>query len=245
MGGRRAILGAACAALLGAATAHGDTQVIDSPTAQVLGHGQLRLDLGAGPEGSVLMGARVGLLERLDFGVSYGMQEVLGRGSVAYNPLPGVQVRALVLDVPRLPALALGFDSQGHGQWLEQRQRYERKSPGFYAVATQNLLVTSYQIQSSVSAGLGYSLEPSRQFMDLFFGGTQQLGRGLSLLLDYDFGLDDRAGIDADRGYLDFGMQWRFGSGNHARFLLRDLLGNYKGRGEVAREMEFYYNIQL
>src|SRR2546422_663177 len=157
MGGRRGFLWAACAATLCGATARGDTQIIDSPTAQVLGHGQIR----------------------------------------------------------------------------------------FYVVATQNLLATSYEMLTSLSGGIGYSLEPNRQSIDLFAGATQQLGKGLSLLFDYDFGLDDNANLDADRGYLDGGMQWRFGSGNHVRFLLRDLLGNYRGQGEVARELDFYYMMQL
>jgi len=245
MGGRRASLWAVAAFALGASTARGETQVIDSPTAQVLGHGQLRLELGAGPEGSVLAGARVGLIERFDFGISYGMQEVLGRGPIDVNPRPGVQLRALVLDSPGLPAVAFGFDSQGHGRWLRDKQRYERKSPGFFAVATQNLLVTSYEILTSLSGGVGYSLEPNRQSIDLFVGATQQLGRGIGVVVDYDFGLDDNANLDADRGYLDLGMQWRFGSGNHLRFLLRDLFGNYEGQGRVARELGFYYLLQL
>lgn len=243
MGGRVSFI----AIVLGvaAATAAADTHVIDSPTAMVPGHGQVRLEVGAGPEGSVLAGVRVGLFERMDFGLSYGMQEVLGRGDVEVNPRPGIQFHALVLDEPTLPAIGIGYDSQGRGRWIRDKDRYERKSTGFYAVATQNLLVTSYEILTSVSGGVGYSLEPNRQAIDFFFGMTQQFGRGLALLVDYDLGLDDDAGLDANRGYLDLGIQWRFGSGNHLRFLLRDLAGNYQAAGKIARELNFYYLVRL
>jgi hypothetical protein len=67
----------------------------------------------------------------------------------------------------------------------------------------------------------------------------------LGLLVDYDLSVDDDAGVDANRGYLDFGLQWRFGSGNHLRFLLRDLLGNFQGSGKIARELNFYYLVHL
>jgi hypothetical protein len=98
---------------------------------------------------------------------------------------------------------------------------------------------------SSVSGGVTYSLEPNRQGVDLYIGAQQSFGRGLSVLLDYDFGLDDDAGIDANRGYLDMGFQWRFGSGSAARFILRDLVGNYLGSGKVARELSFFYLVHL
>jgi len=38
-----------------------------------------------------------------------------------------------------LPALALGFDSQGKDGYLKDLDRYKIKSPGFYAVARQEL----------------------------------------------------------------------------------------------------------
>lgn len=244
MGGRT-VFRAAVVFLLLAGRTVADTHIIDSHTALVPAHGELALAIAAGPEGSVLTGATLGLIDRVSVGMSYGMSEVLGRGDLQPNPRPGFQIQALLLDDPELPAIALGFDSQGHGRWLEQYDRYERKSPGVYLVATQNLLTTSYDLLSAVNGGFSYSLEPNRQGLDVFLGASQSFGRGLSVLLDYDFGLDDAAGLDADRGYLDLGFQWRFGSGNNVRFLLRDLLGNYLGEGKVARELDFFYLVHL
>ncbi len=244
MGGRAFIMAAVLLAT-GACTAAADPYIIDSHTAMVPAHGEVRLGISAGPEGAVLTSASIGIVDRLMVGISYGMSEVLGRGSLEPYPRPGLQIHALLIDEPNLPAIGLGFDSQGHGQWLDDFQRYERRSPGVYAVLTQNLLVTSYELQSSVSGGVNYSIEPNRQGIDFFMGATQSLGRGFSVLLDYDFALDDAAGVDANRGYLDMGFQFRFGSGSNVRFLLRDLLGNYKNQGEVARELSFYYMLHV
>ncbi len=74
---------------------------------------------------------------------------------------------------------------------------------------------------------------------------SQMFGRGLGVLLDYDFALDDAAAVDANRGYLDLGIQWKFSGGSHVRFLLRDLFGNYGGQGKVARELNFFYLLHL
>lgn len=242
MGGRRGFL--AICFLAAAPAAHADSRIIDSHTAMVPAHGEVRLEIGAGPEGSVLTAANVGLFERLSIGISYGMAEVIGRGDVVANPRPGIQFHALVLDEPQLPAIGVGYDSQGHGAWIESLDRYERKSPGFYAVASQNLLVTSYDLLTTLSGGVNYSLEANRQAMDVYLGLTQMFGRGLGILLDYDLALDDAA-VDANRGYLDLGFQWKFGGGSHVRFLLRDLFGNYGGQGKVARELNFFYLLRL
>jgi len=245
MGGRAGSVASLIVLGVWATSGQADTRIIDSHTAMVPTHGEVRIEISAGPDGAVLSGASVGLFDRLAIGMSYGMSEVLGRGDVVANPRPGIQFHALILDEPKLPAIGVGYDSQGHGRWLDSLDRYERRSPGFYAVISQNLLVTSYDLLTSLNGGINYSLEPNRQAMDMFLGAEQTFGRGLALLLDYDFNLDDHAGLDGNRGYLDLGLQWRFGPGTALRFLLRDLLGNYQSEGKVARELGFFYMLHL
>lgn len=232
-------------AVLGSAPAwvFADTRVIDSPTAEPLGHGFMRWEIGVGAEGAVLSSVRVGLFERGQFGLAYGMLDVLGRGEVDANPRVGVLAELLLVDRVSLPAIALGFDSQGRGRWLDEHERYERKSHGFYAVATQNLAARSLPIVTSFSGGINFSMEGKKESFDLFVGMTQSFGRHFATMVDFDFGLDDR--LDADRGYLDLGFQWQFGGANHVRFVLRDLLGNQNDDGQVGRELNFFYLFRL
>jgi hypothetical protein len=220
-----------------------DTRVIDSPTAEPLGHGYMRWEVGVGAEGAVLSSVRVGVFERGQFGLAYGMLDVLGRGEVDANPRVGVLAEFLLLDQYGLPAIALGFDSQGRGRWLDEHDRYERKSHGFYAVATQHLAARSLPIVTSISGGINFSMEGKKESFDLFAGLTQNLGRHFAVMLDFDFGLDDR--LDADRGYFDLGFQGQFGNASHVRFVLRDLLGNQNGDGQVGRELNFFYLFRL
>jgi hypothetical protein len=232
------VLLASAFAWTGAARA--DTRIIDDPTAEPLGRGFLRWEIGAGPEGSVLTSLGVGVLDRLQFGLSYGLQELIGEGDIEFNPRPGVQAQVLVLDAVGLPAVALGFDSQGRGRWLDASDRYERKSLGFYGVASWNLMAGSLFL-TSLSAGMNYSMEGARESPDFFAGVAEGIGRHFSLLLDYDFGWDDR-GNDQNQGYLDLGLQWRLERGAGVRLLFRDLFEN---AGPIGRELNFFYLFRM
>ncbi len=227
------------------AVSRADIQIIDSPTASTLGHGEMRWEIGVANEGAVTTSLKVGAFERMYFGISYGMENALGRGDWELNPHPGVQLHVLAWDEIGLPSIAFGFDSQGQGEYFTEEQRYERKSHGFYGAVTQNLLGERWNVLTGLTAGINYSMEGKRESFDLFAGVSSTFGRNFSLLLDYDFGLDDRSGIDSNYGYLDFGVQLEFGRGNHIRFLLRDLLGNYRGQGQVSRELNFFYLFRL
>ena len=245
MGGRRAYLAAALLLVFQPAVSRADIKVIDSPTASALGHGEMRWEIGVANEGAVMTSLKVGAFESMYFGVSYGMENVLGRGEVVSNPHPGVQLHVLAWDEIGLPSIAFGFDSQGQGEYFPEEGRYERKSRGFYGVVTQNLLGERWGVLTGLTGGVNYSMEGRRESFDLFAGISSTFGRNFSLLLDYDFALDDRSGLESNYGYLDFGVQLEFGRGNHIRFLLRDLLGNYGGNGQVSRELNFFYLFRL
>ena len=64
MGGRK-LLGVLVTLGMVGGRADADTRIIDSHTALVPAHGEVRLEIGAGPDGSVLTGANVGLFERM------------------------------------------------------------------------------------------------------------------------------------------------------------------------------------
>ena len=245
MGGRgQGALASAIWMLFGAAgLARADTRVIDTPTAEPLGHAYARWEIGAGPSGSVLSSFHVGVFDRLHFGLSYGMQEVLGEGPIDANPRPGVQAQLLLFDAPGIPTLALGFDSQGRGAWLPDADRYEVKSQGLYGVATLHLAARDWPLLTALSGGANYCFEGEANSIDFFASIVESVGSHFALLGEYDFGLDDSD--DMNRGYLHAGIQWRFGGGSHVRFILRDLLGNADGDGDVGRELNFFYLFHL
>jgi len=204
--------------------------LIDMPTAGILQKGFVGVTLDVLPQGGVVSKIEVGAFENFSFGISFGGTNVIGTGSVQWYQLPGVNVRARILDETEgLPALTLGFDSQGKGEYFKDLHRYEIKSPGFYVAAAKNFDFFGYL---SVHGVLNYSLERKDGDKDLDFwvGVEKTVGKKFSLIAEYDFATNDNTAnaIGNGNGYLNFGVRWSVGEGFTVGLNLRNMLDNRK-----------------
>ena len=219
--------------------------LVDSPTAGILPHGAYLFQGSFGPRSSLIFGVKIGFHDRIMVGVSFGMQEFIGTGDIQLNDKPGFEARLRIIEESlRGPAMAIGIDTQGEDAYLEDDERYERKSKGFYGVISKNYRLIS---DFSLHGGVSYSLEDKdEQGLNAFGGISIELIEGFSLLLDYNAALDDD---DADvassrtrgRGYLDSGVRFDYMENLRLKVLFKDLLGNYEPEKGVARSIEILY----
>jgi hypothetical protein len=222
-----------------------DLKVVSTPTAGLIGHGAYMFEGRLGPNNDLLFGMGVGFHDRLMVGMSFGLQNFIGRGDIEANNLPGFLLRVRVIEEGLAgPALALGLDTQGEGYYIEEDDRYERKSLGLYAVVSRNFKAL---INIGLHGGINYSFEDRDESgIDIFAGSSFTVIPGLTLLLDYDACFDDN---DSDipstrtkgRGYLDCGVRFDYGENLRLRLLFKDLLGNYIPESGVARSVEIVY----
>lgn len=220
--------------------------LVDSPAAAVLRHGNYRLGCRMMAGGSVVARAEVGIKDRLSVGVSWGLLNLLGRDDVDSYERTGLAARFLLVEELAWPALVIGFDNQGYGGWDEDRERYERKSKGFYFAGTRSWY-GPLGTDVATTAGVNYSLETEDEDSpDAFLGLEVDFDRQFALLVDYSLGLDDNADEDPavygdGRGWLDVGLRWSVPSGVQFKFFFRDLLGNYAGDPTVDRQFLVSY----
>jgi len=205
-------------------------QLIDLPTAGILEKGFVGATLNIMPAGVVIAKLEVGVFENFSFGLSFGGANVIGTGAVKWYRLPGVNLRARILDETKsYPALTLGFDSQGKGSYFSSLNRYEIKSPGFFVAASKNFEFLGYL---SLHAVVNYSLERKDGDKDLDFGigAEKTLGARISVIAEYDFGINDNnaAAVGKGNGYLNFGLRWSAGQGFTLGIDFRNLLENKK-----------------
>ncbi|MEW6701237.1 MAG: hypothetical protein AB1298_00825, partial [Bacteroidota bacterium] len=210
--------------------------LIDMPTAGILAKGYSAVTLNVMPYGVVITKLEVGIFDGFSFGISYGGGNIIGTGSVEWYKLPGINVRARVVDeTETLPAITIGFDSQGKGNYNRDLDRYQLKSPGFFAAAAKNFEFLGYL---SLHGVLNYSLErdDADKDMNLRVGFEKTIGGKVSLVGEYDFAVNDNTGLALGKGngYLNFGIRWSVGDGLTLGMDLRDMLENKRIVGNKA-----------
>lgn len=240
-------LAAACV-VAGAVPARADlAQPIDNvryPTAGIVGHREYRALVRAMPESCAYVGGAVGLKDFAHVGVFYGAYNLIDVGDPVFFDHIGFDVRVRLASETRWPALAGGFLSQGWGPYDGGQGRYQRKSPGFYLVASKNW--HSFAGDLSLTAGVDYTLETrdDDRSPDLFAGADWFIAQRVSLLLDFDAARNDNAddGIYGEGGiYLDAGVRVLLGDKVSLMLVFSDLTHNLAPGDDSGREVQFVY----
>lgn len=222
-------------------------QLIDIPVAKTLMKGGVSAEIRAYPEGGILGGVMVGLTDYIDMGVSYGGINIIGSGKPKLNPLPCVQFQYLTIEEQNLvPALLIGFSSQGYGEYNKDLKRYAVKSRGFYAVLSKN---TAFLGGLGLHAGLNYSLEKEDGDDDInaFVGLHKWINPDLVLMCEYDAAINDNAdnSIGAGKGYLNAGIRWSVAGRFFLEFAWKNILENRFNVPGSSREIKLVYLANL
>lgn len=196
--------------------------------------------LADGYGSGLLMGVDVGLTNRLNIGLSYGGEGIIGYSDhVRWNGLPGVLVKYRLFEEKFLtPALAVGFDNQGYGgRAVEAAYGYDGyvyKSPGFFVALSKNYLMFRY-VQIGFHGAVSYSLEEAGEvkWPNAAFGVDIGINDELTFVIEYDAALNDITGPEnyqhygqLHRGFLNLGLRWAFTENFVIEFDMADILEN-------------------
>lgn len=212
--------------------------MVDFPTAGLSPKGGYYVDADIYGEGGVLFYLGVGFARYFSFGISYGGLRIIGSGDPEMNPEPGVQLKARIIEESiMIPAVAIGFDSQGRGAYLDSLDRYLIKSRGIYAVASKNWDLLG---PFSLHGGLNYSLEnKDKNRVTVFMGAIKTFGDFLDLRAEYDFALNDDWADNpkiSDDGILNMSVAWHVNANFSIGIEVRDILTGSKMDIDDLRE---------
>lgn len=221
-------------------------RLIDSPTAGLADKGRFGIDLRFFANGGVSAQLHAGVLSRLGVGLSFGGEQIIGDQDIDWYPRVEAAVKyRLIEENTTWPALVLGYETQGYG--THGNDRYQIKSKGFLAVLSKNYVSSLGQF------GLhgGFNLSRENRDDDNFsgwLGVDKAVSRQLTLVAEYDLGLNDNAqdALGTGKGYLNAGGRWSVGPQLILGLYLKDLLGN-AGDNEanwsnVNRELTVLYS---
>ena len=217
--------------------------IVDFPTAGLYQRGEYGIAIDVYSKGGLLAGLGVGFSRFLSFGITYGGVNVIGSGDPKMNPRPEVNIRVRILEeTVAMPAVAIGFDSQGYGKYgkyhgdsthsSDFEERYLVKSRGVYAVASKNWELAG---PFSLHGGISYSLENKNDHdATIFVGVIKSLAGVIDLSAEFDFASNDNEGpitIVERRGYLNASVAWYMSENLRLAFEVRDLAA--KGRAGI------------
>jgi hypothetical protein len=220
-------------------------RLVNCPTAGLLPRASFDFDIRIFPRGGVIFGLDIGLMKRLMVGMSFGGENIIGEGDADWNPRIEFAAKYRVINESwSLPALAIGYDSQGDGAYDDSLDRYAYKSKGFYAVISKGYAMGD--VPFGLHAGANYSLENDDEDNDIsvFFGADIRLGDNLAVVGEYDLGTNDDTAEELfgqGYGYLNLGLQWIFSERLFLQFNLKNLLLNRKDVSTWERGFRIVY----
>jgi hypothetical protein len=217
---------------------------IDTPTAGMLARGSFDMDIRTFSGGGLQASLGIGLMNRFSVGLAYGASSVLTDTMPDWNPRLEFQIRYRLLDQgPGLPAVAVGYSSQGYGKYDPDKKRFQVKSPGFYMAFSKDFGL--YSNPASLHWGISYSLEnQTDNDPSAFLGLNTELGDNMMYLAEYDFAFNDNRpnGIyGKGRGFLNMGIVWYLTDGLSLELDLKNLLRNRKDASAIDREARLVY----
>lgn len=218
--------------------------LLDVPTAAVVSRGTANMTLRVFSRGGLLGGVYAGVSDRFLLGIAFGGSNILGTGGINWNPRPEVAIKYLMVgETATLPALAVGFESQGYGAYDDNLNRYQVKARGFYGVLSRNFALAG---TFGMHAGVNYSIENKDQDdrLNVFVGADKSINPNLTFLIEYDFARNDDQslpGFGRDKGYLNIGARVTLGGRIGLEFDLRNLLDNRVGAVSPSRELRILY----
>ena len=177
--------------------------------------------------GGIVPKLSVGFTDNFSFGVSYGVQNLIGDENPSINkPTPEVQLKYRVFDESQtMPALAYGLDTQGRGRYYTTNtrintdstitlNRYDQKAWGVYMILSKNWnFFGNWGLHLGVSKSLSENADGDKDY-NVFFGTDKELNRSFSLLIEYDAALNDNdyklndISFGKGKGYLNSGIRW-------------------------------------
>jgi hypothetical protein len=222
-------------------------RIIDAPTAASLPRGVFEIDGRVYPSGGAQAALNIGVVNRFMFGISYGAQNLVSNEKPKWNPRVEFFAKYKVLDENwYMPALALGFETQGYGAYNRAFDRYTIKSKGFFGVVTK-----TYNLQGLAAGfhgGLNYNPLEGRKDRDknptFFVGQDTRVSNYFALLAEYDFAFDDDRNkklFGRGWGYLNLGVRWLFSDNLWLEADFRDMFRNRTGVGSFGRELRLIY----
>lgn len=237
-------------------------RIVNFPTAGVLPKTSFASYNGFGTFGNTMLELAYSPMVNFEIGLAYSSSNFVGTGNMDFQTLPGVRLKYRFIDETKtMPAIAVGFESQGFGFFAKGSNRFEHLSPGLFFVASRNFSVPIGML--SLHLGANYNFEENRNEvrsnvgsnlaaygktmgLNLYAGLEQTIGSRLSVNAEFNGNMnDDNSNFTNGKLILNTSLKYAVTSRVNLELKFEDLLGSYvrtnKWRRGVALEYASYF----
>jgi hypothetical protein len=216
-------------------------RMISHPTAGVLAKNQIAFYSSLEYDGNTYIELSSSFLKDFQFGIGYGINKLFGTNEAIFTNLPSIQAKYRVLDESlSLPALAIGFDTQGRGAYLVDAKRFEISSAGLFLAASKNY--KSIIGLTSLHLTCGYSFDEnlnSENRINMVFGLEQTLGRRFSINLELNPMLNDNSIYNRDKLLFNTSLRYSIENDVILEFKFEDIFKSLVSTSSIKRGFTF------
>ncbi len=157
-------------------------EAVDTPTAEILDPMTYSTNFRFYNEGGITSRLVIGPLKRVNLGISFDAQRVIGSGD-PHMIRPSIYFKLRVYDGSDiLPAFALGYDNQGQ-LYQEGSKRFLNREKGLYFVISHEVLIPNLEVHAGANL---YDFENAKETVGGFVGSTFKITSSFALLAEYD-----------------------------------------------------------
>lgn len=158
-----------------------DTNLIDVPTSGIIDYYGFSFKSRFYSSGGVLTWLNFGVMERLNLGASFMVDNLVGSGTPVKMVHPEIQVKFRFYDGGiYLPSLAVGYDGQGY-YYDRDLKKYMEKEKGLYLAASKEIGVPG------LVAHAGFNIPDfDNNYLFSFLGLNYTIEDKVSLMAEYD-----------------------------------------------------------
>lgn len=199
--------------------------IVNMPSAGIIPESSQLFSLNFSGNSGLMLTAEYAPLKNLSLGISFGGNGILGNETIKFQKYPGIFAKYRFLNERKyLPAAAIGFNSQGQGNYIESQEKYQIASPGIYLVLSK-AFKWEYGF-FALHLGTNYSLEPksSERKINSFFGFEHSISQRASINFEYDFNTPVNNGFSM-QGMSNLGLRYSIEKNSTLELKLYDIFG--------------------
>ncbi|OGU59260.1 MAG: hypothetical protein A2X64_01840 [Ignavibacteria bacterium GWF2_33_9] len=211
--------------------------VVSMPTAGLIPSSGQLFSLNMHGKSGLMFQVEYSPINNALIGISFGGTGMFGNEKISFQKFPGFEAKyRLINEKKYLPAIAVGFNSQGLG--IFENNEFQVNSPGFY-LALSKAFKWNYGL-FAIHFGTNYSLEQRSDIRKLnaYFGLEHSISRQSSINFEYDFNSPYNPDFDAAKGKTNLSFRYSIENVTTLELKLMDVFGT---RGDVLRFLKIEF----